>query len=80
MTSDLSMDSPKTPKITQTKVRLFRYLFWLLCLSLGFCTLPARNHIQAQSPAPDTRFGLVQTFDDFDAAAELRPGFTRIKL
>ncbi len=30
--------------------------------------------------APDPRFGLVQTYDDFDAAAELGAGFTRIKL
>ena len=36
--------------------------------------------IQAQTPTPDPRFGLVQTYDDFEAAAELRPGFTRIKL
>jgi hypothetical protein len=80
MTSDLSVDSLKTSKVTRTKAGLFRYLFWLLCLSLIFFAWPARNHIQAQPPAPDPRFGLVQTFDDFDAAAELRPGFTRIKL
>ncbi|OQY36439.1 MAG: hypothetical protein B6243_03195 [Anaerolineaceae bacterium 4572_5.2] len=30
--------------------------------------------------APDPRFGLVQTYDDFDAAEELGAGFTRIKL
>jgi hypothetical protein len=34
----------------------------------------------AQPPPPDPRFGLVQTFDDFPAAAELGAGFTRIKL
>ncbi len=34
----------------------------------------------AQQPTPDPRFGLVQTFDDFEAAAESGAGFTRIKL
>ena len=35
---------------------------------------------QAQGPPPDPRFGLVQTYDDFKAAAETGAGFTRIKL
>jgi hypothetical protein len=35
---------------------------------------------QAQEPTPDPRFGLVQTYDDFEAAAEAGTGFTRIKL
>jgi hypothetical protein len=35
---------------------------------------------QAQEPTPDPRFGLVQTHDDFEAAAEAGTGFTRIKL
>jgi hypothetical protein len=43
---------------------------WLLSL------IPAR----AQDPAPDPRFGLVQTYDDFEAAAETGAGFTRVKL
>ena len=34
----------------------------------------------AGEPTPDPRFGLVQTYDDFEAAARLQPGFTRIKL
>jgi hypothetical protein len=34
----------------------------------------------AQDPTPDPRFGLVQTYDDLEAAAYLGPGFTRIKL
>jgi hypothetical protein len=34
----------------------------------------------AQAPTPDPRFGLVQTFDDFEAAEELGAGYTRIKL
>lgn len=49
----------------------------LLCYSLSFLLLaPA----EAQEPTPDPRFGLVQTYDDFGAAAELNPGYTRIKL
>ncbi len=35
---------------------------------------------RAQDPTPDPRFGLVQTYDDFEAAAESGTGFTRIKL
>ena len=37
-------------------------------------------YVLAQEPTPDPRFGLVQTYDDFEAAAHLGPGFTRIKL
>jgi hypothetical protein len=36
--------------------------------------------VSGQGPRPDPRFGLVQTYDDFDAAAELGVGYTRIKL
>ena len=58
-----------------------------LCISLCFlCVLYSLNLLippsptTAQPPTPDPRFGLVQTFDDFPAAAELGAGFTRIKL
>jgi hypothetical protein len=44
----------------------------LLLVWLG----PAR----AQEPTPDARFGLVQTYDDFESAEILGPGFSRIKL
>ncbi|MCB0198298.1 MAG: hypothetical protein KDJ65_40525, partial [Anaerolineae bacterium] len=54
---------------------MVRYLALLLLL-LILLAAPAL----AQSPTPDPRFGMVQTFDDFEAAAELNPGFTRIKL
>jgi hypothetical protein len=36
--------------------------------------------LQAQAPEPDPRFGIVQTFDDFEAAEDLGAGYTRIKL
>jgi len=54
------------------------WLFIKLCLLIIVIIWPSRS--QAQEPTPDPRFGLVQTYDDFEAAAELRPGFTRIKL
>ncbi len=54
-------------------------LFLGLAVALLALLLPARP-AEAQSPTPDPRFGLVQTYDDFDAAAELGAGFTRIKL
>lgn len=48
-----------------------------LFLFLSLFTSP--NHSQAQEPKPDSRFGLVQTYDDFAAAAASGTGFTRIK-
>ncbi|MFQ5576975.1 MAG: hypothetical protein ACE5G8_08310 [Anaerolineae bacterium] len=51
----------------------------LTLLALAICAL-LPSAAGAQSPTPDPRFGLVQTFDDFDAAAELGAGYTRIKL
>lgn len=50
-------------------------LFYLLII--GLMWPPAAT---AQSPTPDPRFGIVQTYDDFAAAAELGVGFTRVKL
>ena len=41
--------------------------------------MPCAQLVQAQEPTPDPRFGVVQTFDDFEAADELGVGFTRIK-
>lgn len=54
-------------------------LFFLCALCVLILLTPPPPSV-AQSPPPDPRFGLVQTFDDFAAAAELQPGFTRIKL
>jgi hypothetical protein len=51
----------------------------LLCLILVIAALWPQP-MYAQEPTPDPRFGLVQTYDDFEAAAELGAGFTRIKL
>lgn len=42
--------------------------------------IPPAGGVGGPQFAPDPRFGLVQTFDDFDAAAESGAGFTRIKL
>ena len=53
----------------------------LLIIILLSLLLPV-SHAVAQEPdaTPDPRFGLVQTFDDFEAAEETGTGFTRIKL
>ncbi len=61
--------------------RQFPLIFTLLSivtiwLATIFQTVPS----QAQKPTPDPRFGLVQTYDDLEAAAESGAGFTRIKL
>lgn len=42
--------------------------------------MPRSGRVFSQGPAPDPRFGLVQTYDDFEAAAESGAGYTRIKL
>ena len=52
----------------------------LLAALCGLSLLAPAAPALGQPPTPDPRFGLVQTFDDFPAAAELNPGFTRIKL
>ncbi|GAB4432247.1 MAG: hypothetical protein Kow0031_13620 [Anaerolineae bacterium] len=52
----------------------------LLAALCGLSLLAPPAPVGGQPPTPDPRFGLVQTFDDFPAAAELNPGFTRIKL
>ncbi len=52
-------------------VRFLVIIFWLY-----FIGLPAP--LMAQSPTPDPRFGLVQTYDDFEAATESGTGFTRV--
>ncbi len=51
---------------------------WSLLLLLGLVFEP--QLVQAQDPTPDPRFGVVQTYDDFDAAKDSGTGFTRIKL
>ena len=56
-------------------MRGFRWVILIILLLLA--GLPV---IHAQGPQPDPRFGLVQTYDDFVAAAESGAGFTRIKL
>lgn len=56
--------------------RLWWGVILLLPLIISLSDLPTH----AQEPTPDPRFGLVQTYDDFDAAAELGTGYTRIKL
>lgn len=55
-------------------VRTFWLGLLLILLSGGYAL------VWAQPPTPDPRFGLVQTYDDFEAAAGLNTGFTRIKL
>lgn len=49
----------------------------LLLLMLLIALLPIDGY--AQKNDPDPRFGIVQTFDDFEAADELGVGFTRVK-
>lgn len=58
-------------------MRLIHQLL-LLCISLVLSGGAALS-VAAQEPTPDPRFGLVQTYDDFPAAAETGTGFTRIK-
>lgn len=53
-----------------------RNILLFTLLIVGLAVIPAA----AQEPTPDPRFGLVQTYDDFEAAAELGAGFTRVKL
>jgi hypothetical protein len=53
---------------------------WLSLFFLSLLLAPWSPAAQAQEPTPDPRFGLVQTYDDFDAAAESGAGYTRIKL
>jgi hypothetical protein len=53
-----------------------RYLLYSIVIITTLWLKP----VYAQEPTPDPRFGLVQTYDDFEAAAELGVGFTRIKL
>ncbi|MEM7030599.1 MAG: hypothetical protein AAF629_13610 [Chloroflexota bacterium] len=55
-----------------------KHLSCFIFVSLLLLNFPAP--ISAQDPKPDTRFGIVQTYDDFDAAAASGAGFTRIKL
>lgn len=51
-----------------------KHILLILLLLLAWTVSPAR----AQDPDP--RFGMVQTYEDLDAAADLGVGFTRIKL
>ncbi len=53
-----------------------QYIIILIAILLLFVH-PEANF--AQEPTPDPRFGLVQTYDDFEAAAESGVGYTRIK-
>ncbi len=55
----------------------------LLCSSSVQAQNPYRNSLTPtleQPPHADPRFGLVQTYDDFEAATDAGAGYTRIKL
>ncbi|RMF01146.1 MAG: hypothetical protein D6768_11275 [Chloroflexi bacterium] len=62
-----------------TPIKIFWRPAFFLCL-LGLWLAGSKTLLLAQNPTPDPRFGLVQTFDDFPAAAESGAGYTRIKL
>lgn len=61
-------------------LQLHRKLLLFSAIIFSLLLLPQTYGIRAQTPTPDPRFGLVQTYDDFEAAAESGAGFTRIKL
>lgn len=74
----------KIPRVARSVFRKLGYALrptsHVLLIILSFIMLLLPFPTRAQQPTPDPRFGLVQTYDDFEAAAELNPGFTRIKL
>lgn len=53
---------------------------WLLIGLLLLVTLARPVAAQEPAPPPDPRFGIVETYVDFQAAATLRAGYTRIIL